>query len=71
MLAVGRGLMSNPKMILLDEPTLGLAPVLFGAIADVIKQLHSQGNTILLVEEKCSFSPQPFRQNLRFGDRRS
>jgi branched-chain amino acid transport system ATP-binding protein len=53
MLAIGRGLMSNPKMILLDEPTLGLAPVLFSTIADVIKQLHSQGKTILLVEENA------------------
>jgi branched-chain amino acid transport system ATP-binding protein len=53
MLAIARGLMSNPRMLLLDEPTLGLAPVLFSTIADVVKQLHNQGNTILLVEENA------------------
>lgn len=53
MLAIGRGLMSNPRMLLLDEPTLGLAPILFKTIADVIEQLHSQGSTILLVEENA------------------
>jgi branched-chain amino acid transport system ATP-binding protein len=51
MLAIGRGLMSDPKLLLLDEPSLGLAPILVDEVFKVIKQLKEQGMTILLVEQ--------------------
>lgn len=51
MLAIGRGLMSDPKMLLLDEPSLGLAPILVDEVFKVIKHLKDQGMTILLVEQ--------------------
>jgi branched-chain amino acid transport system ATP-binding protein len=51
MLAVGRGLMSNPELLMLDEPSLGLAPKVVVSIFDVIKDLHRQGIMILLVEQ--------------------
>ncbi len=51
MLAIGRGLMSDPKLLLLDEPSLGLAPILVDEVFRVIDQLKSQGMTILLVEQ--------------------
>jgi branched-chain amino acid transport system ATP-binding protein len=53
MLAMGRALMSNPKILLLDEPSMGLAPVLVDAVFDTIKTLHAQGKTILLVEQNA------------------
>ena len=53
MLAIGRALMSKPKLLLLDEPSLGLAPVIVQLIFDVIRQLHEQGVTILLVEQNA------------------
>jgi branched-chain amino acid transport system ATP-binding protein len=49
MLAMGRALMANPKVLLLDEPSMGLAPVLVDGIFDTIRQLHAAGTTILLV----------------------
>jgi branched-chain amino acid transport system ATP-binding protein len=54
MLAIGRGLMSNPKMILLDEPSLGLAPIIVNAVFDLIKQIRDQGITVLLVEQNAT-----------------
>ena len=51
MLAIARGLMSRPSMILLDEPSLGLAPLLVTAIFKMIESIHRQGKTILLVEQ--------------------
>ena len=51
MLAVCRGLMSEPKMILLDEPSLGLAPIIVKGIFDLIAQIREQGITVLLVEQ--------------------
>ena len=51
MLAIARGLMSNPKLLLLDEPSLGLSPLFVKNIFDIIKQINSQGTTILLVEQ--------------------
>lgn len=53
MLAMGRGLMSQPLVLLLDEPSMGLAPVLVDGIFDVIRQLHEAGTTILLVEQNA------------------
>ena len=53
MLAIGRALMSRPKMLLLDEPSMGLAPLLVEQIFDIIRQLHADGTTILLVEQNA------------------
>jgi len=53
MLATGRALMANPRLLLLDEPSMGLAPVLVDSVFDTIKQLHSGGTTILLVEQNA------------------
>ncbi len=53
MLATARGLMSNPRILLMDEPSMGLAPVLVDQIFDVIKELNSRGTTILLVEQNA------------------
>lgn len=51
MLAIGRGLMANPKVLLLDEPSLGLSPLLVKNIFEIIKEINKQGTTILLVEQ--------------------
>ena len=51
MLAIGRGLMLNPRILMLDEPSMGLAPVLVDLIFDTIKRLNDKGTTILLVEQ--------------------
>ena len=51
MLAIGRGLMANPKLLLLDEPSLGLSPLLVHSIFEIIKEINRQGTTILLVEQ--------------------
>jgi len=53
MLAIGRGLMSKPKILLLDEPSLGLAPLLVRDILDIIREIHKSGIPILLVEQKA------------------
>ena len=53
MLAMGRGLMSSPKLLMLDEPSMGLAPILVEQIFDIIKRLHQAGTTILLVEQNA------------------
>ncbi len=53
MLAMGRGLMSDPKLLMLDEPSMGLAPILVEQIFDIIKRLHQAGTTILLVEQNA------------------
>ena len=54
MLAIGRALMSRPKLLLLDEPSMGLAPVLVERIFDIIKEINAQGTTILLVEQNAN-----------------
>lgn len=54
MLAVGRALMVNPKILMMDEPSLGLAPILVKDIFEIIKMLNEQGNTILLVEQNAN-----------------
>jgi branched-chain amino acid transport system ATP-binding protein len=53
MLAMGRALMSNPRVLLLDEPSMGLAPILVEQIFDIIRELNQQGTTILLVEQNA------------------
>ncbi len=62
MLAIGRGLMSLPKLLMLDEPSLGLAPMLVREIFQVVTQINSQGTTILLVEQNV-------RQSLALANR--
>ena len=54
MLAMSRALMSKPKLMMLDEPSMGLAPILVDQIFDIIRQLHKAGTTILLVEQNAS-----------------
>ena len=62
MLAIGRALMSHPRMLLLDEPSLGLAPMFVQRIFDIISEIREQGTTILLVEQNAA-------QALRLADR--
>lgn len=56
MLAIGRAMMSNPDLYLLDEPTLGLSPLMVSEIADIITKISKQGGTILLVEQNASMA---------------
>lgn len=56
MLAIGRALMSNPKMLLMDEPSMGLAPILVKEIFEIIKECNRQGMTILLVEQNAKMA---------------
>ena len=56
MLAMGRALMSKPKLLMLDEPSMGLAPILVDQIFDIIKELHKAGTTILLVEQNAQMA---------------
>lgn len=58
MLATGRALMSNPRVLLLDEPSMGLAPVLVDSIFETIRKLHEGGTTILLVEQNARMALQ-------------
>ena len=51
MLAIGRGLMSFPRVLMVDEPSLGLAPVVVDAVADALRELRRQGLTLLIVEQ--------------------
>jgi len=53
MVAMGRALMSSPRLILMDEPSLGLSPIMCQEIAHIIKEIHSQGSTIVLVEQNA------------------
>jgi len=56
MLAIGRGLMAAPKLLLLDEPSLGLAPRVIGQIGEVIREIHRQGTSVLLVEQNATMA---------------
>lgn len=62
MLAMSRAMMSHPKLLMLDEPSMGLAPILVDQVFDIIKELHSMGTTILLVEQNA-------RKALQIADR--
>ncbi|MCR4430877.1 MAG: ABC transporter ATP-binding protein [Tepidanaerobacteraceae bacterium] len=53
MLAVGRALMSRPKLLMMDEPSLGLAPILVGEVFRIIRKIHEEGVTILLIEQNA------------------
>ena len=54
MLAMGRSLMARPKVLMLDEPSLGLAPILVDTIFDILREINSQGTTVLLVEQNAN-----------------
>lgn len=56
MLAMGRALMSKPKLLMLDEPSMGLAPILVEQIFDIVKELNNAGTTILLVEQNAQMA---------------
>lgn len=56
MLAVGRALMSRPKLMMMDEPSLGLAPIVVKGIFDIIKEINRQGVTILLIEQNANMA---------------
>jgi branched-chain amino acid transport system ATP-binding protein len=58
MLAIGRALMSGPTVLMLDEPSLGLAPLLVERIFDLLREIHQQGTTILLVEQNAQMALQ-------------
>jgi branched-chain amino acid transport system ATP-binding protein len=62
MLAIGRGLMSKPKLLMLDEPSLGLAPMIVVELFDIIQRIHGEGVSILLVEQNI-------RHSLKLADR--
>ncbi|MCF3999085.1 ATP-binding cassette domain-containing protein, partial [Pseudomonas aeruginosa] len=62
MLAIGRALMSKPKLLLLDEPSLGLAPIIIQQIFEIIEQLRREGVTVFLVEQNAN-------QALKLADR--
>ncbi|MFN2219672.1 MAG: ABC transporter ATP-binding protein, partial [Anaerolineae bacterium] len=56
MLAIGRAMMASPRLLLLDEPSMGLAPLLVETIFDTIREINEQGTTILLVEQNASIA---------------
>ena len=56
MLAIGRALMARPRLLLLDEPSMGIAPILVERIYDTIAEINRQGTTILLVEQNANFA---------------
>lgn len=58
MLAVGRALMSRPKLIMMDEPSLGLAPIVVCGIFDIIREINQRGTTILLIEQNANMALQ-------------
>ncbi len=64
MLAIGRGLMADPRLLLLDEPSLGLAPMIVKEIFQIIKELKEEGRTILLVEQNARGGPTNFTTGL-------
>jgi len=54
MLAMGRALMAKPKLLLMDEPSMGLAPIFINEIFDIIQAIKQQGTTVLLIEQNAS-----------------
>ena len=53
MLAIARALMASPKVLLLDEPSLGLAPLIVKAIFEIVKEINSEGTTVLIIEQNA------------------
>ena len=68
MLAIGRALMSRPRLLLLDEPSLGLAPILVQQIFEIIREINGQGMTILLVEQNALQALERRQSRLRAPD---
>ena len=68
MLAIGRGLMASPKLLLLDEPSLGLAPFMVQQIGDIIAEISAGGTAVLLVEQNAQMALTPCRLRLCAGD---
>ena len=56
MLAVGRALMGRPKLLMMDEPSLGLAPIVVQGIFEIIEQIHKAGTTVLLIEQNANMA---------------
>jgi ABC-type branched-subunit amino acid transport system ATPase component len=56
MLAIGRGLMAKPRLLMLDEPSIGLSPMMVENVGEIIKSINSKGVTILLVEQNVSLA---------------
>ena len=56
MLAIGRAMMARPRLLLLDEPSMGLAPILVDRIYETVKEINEQGTTILLVEQNANYA---------------
>ena len=56
MLAIGRAMVAKPKLMMLDEPSLGLSPILVSQLFELIKELHSQGISILIVEQNTKLA---------------
>jgi branched-chain amino acid transport system ATP-binding protein len=56
MLAIGRAMMSRPKLLLLDEPSMGIAPVLVDRIYETVEEINRRGTTILLVEQNANYA---------------
>ena len=54
MLAMGRGLMARPKLLLMDEPSMGLSPIMVDKVFEVVDDIHRRGTTVLLVEQNAS-----------------
>ena len=69
MLAIARGLMANPEIIMLDEPSLGLAPLIVNDIIRIIQEINKQGVTILLIEQNANMALKDRRYRLRARDR--
>ena len=69
MCAIGRALMARPKLLLLDEPSLGLAPIFVERIFEIIQQINEQGTSILLVEQNALMALDARRPRLRARDR--
>jgi branched-chain amino acid transport system ATP-binding protein len=56
MLAIGRGLMMEPKLLLMDEPSMGIAPLIVRDVTEIVRNLHRDGTTILLVEQNAKMA---------------
>ena len=69
MLAMGRALMADPRLLLLDEPSLGLAPLIVEQIRDIIVEINAQGTSVLLVEQNATMALSIAAARLRPGER--